>query len=49
MLSLVPYNEIAMYTLRARDVAMGSFTKRIYIFLLSMFEGSDDPELLEKV
>ena len=49
MLSLIPYNDDAMYILRARDVAMGSYTKRIYIFLLSMFEGSDDPELLEKI
>jgi len=49
MLSLVPIDEEAMYILRVRDVAMGSYTKRIYIFLLSMFEGSDDIELLEKI
>jgi len=49
MLSLVPYNEKAMFTLKVHDVSIGSYTKRIYLFLLSMFEGSDDPELLEKI
>ena len=49
MLSLVPYNEKAMFTLKAQDVSIGSYTKRIYLFLLSMFEGSDDHELLETI
>jgi len=49
MLSLVPYNEKAMFTLKAHDVSIGSYTKKIYLFLLSMFEGSDDHELLETI
>ena len=48
MFDLVKDNE-HMNILRIRDIDMASFTKRIYIFLTSMFEGSEDPELIEKV
>jgi len=38
-----------MNILRVRDVNMASFTKRIYIFLTSLFEGSEDLDLMEKI
>jgi len=49
MFDLVPSDIQKMKKLKVRDVNMASFTKRIYIFLLSLFEGNQDPELINDI
>ena len=49
MFDLVPIDFKSFSILRVRDMNMASFTKRLYVFLISLFEGSSDPHLLKKV
>ena len=49
MFDLIRKTEKSFDILEVSDLEKASFTKRIYIFLVSLFEGSEDPSILYKV